>query len=117
MRVQKRNPWLFSLGVVLAAMVLLGSRAGADVTDKPGSVVLWPKVIADGTRDTLITLTNTRNEQAYAHCEYVQALGICAVDGAFCSVPDAAPGSPGSCAPIPGNVCTQQWQSATSTSC
>ena len=46
MRVQKRNPWLFSLGVVLAAMVLWGSQAGADVTsDRPGSVVIWPKVI------------------------------------------------------------------------
>jgi hypothetical protein len=113
MRVQKRNPWLNSLGVVLAAMALWGAQAQADVSsDKPGSVVIWPKVIADGTRDTLITLTNTRNEQAYAHCEYVQALGICALTGSFCSVPGAAPGSPGACEPITGNVCTQQWQSA-----
>ena len=113
MRVQKRSPWLNGLGVVLAAMALWGSQAQAAVSsDKPGSVVLWPKVIADGTRDTLITLSNTRNEQAYAHCEYVQALGICAVTGTFCSVPDAAPGSPGSCEAVPGNVCTQQWQSA-----
>ena len=28
MRVQKRNPWLFSLGVVLAAMALWGTQAG-----------------------------------------------------------------------------------------
>ena len=113
MRVQKRSPWLNGLGVVLAATALWGTQAQAAVSsDKPGSVVLWPKVIADGTRDTLITLSNTRNEQAYAHCEYVQALGICAVTGTFCSVPDAAPGSPGSCEAVPGNVCTQQWQSA-----
>jgi hypothetical protein len=113
MRVQKRSPWLNGLGVVLAAMALWGAQAQADVSsDKPGSVVLWPKVIADGTRDTLITLTNTRNEQAYAHCEYVQALGICSVTGSFCSVPNAAPGSPGACEPIAGNVCDQQWQSA-----
>jgi hypothetical protein len=113
MRVQKRSPWLNSLGVVLAAMALWGTQAQADVSsDKPGSVVLWPKVIADGTRDTLITLTNTRNESAYAHCEYVQALGLCSVTGSFCSVPNAAPGSPGACEAISGNVCTQQWQSA-----
>jgi hypothetical protein len=113
MRVQKRSPWLKGLGVVLAAMALWGTQAQADVSsDKPGSVVIWPKVIADGTRDTLITLTNTRNEQAYAHCEYVQALGICSVTGSFCSVPNAAPGSPGACEPVAGNVCTQQWQSA-----
>ena len=68
MRVQKRNPWLYSLGLVLAAMALSGTQAGADVTsDRPGSVIIWPKVIADGTRDTVITLTNTRNEQAQAH--------------------------------------------------
>ncbi len=113
MRVQKRSPWLNSLGVVLAAMALWGTQANAAVSsDKPGSVVIWPKVIADGTRDTLISLTNTRNEQAYAHCEYVQALGICAVTGSFCSVPNASPGSPGACEPIAGNVCTQQWQEA-----
>lgn len=113
MRVQKRSPWLNGLGVVLAAMALWGTQAQADVSsDKPGSVVLWPKVIADGTRDTLISLTNTRNEQAYAHCEYVQALGLCSVTGSFCSVPNAAPGSPGACEPVAGNVCTQQWQSA-----
>ena len=113
MRVQKRSPWLNGLGVVLAAMALWGTQANAAVSsDKPGSVVLWPKVIADGTRDTLITLTNTRNEQAYAHCEYVQSLGLCAVTGSFCSVPNAAPGSPGACEPVPNNVCTQQWQSA-----
>jgi len=113
MRVQKRSPWLNSLGVVLAAMALWGTQAQADVSsDKPGSVVIWPKVIADGTRDTLISLTNTRNEQAYAHCEYVQALGICSVTGSFCSVPNAAPGSPGACEPLAGNVCTQRWQTA-----
>lgn len=113
MRVQMRSPWLNSLGVVLAAMALWGTQAHAAVSsDKPGSVVLWPKVIADGTRDTLISLTNTRNEQAYAHCEYVQALGLCSVTGSFCSVPNAAPGSPGACEPVAGNLCTQQWQSA-----
>src|SRR5512134_35200 len=107
MRVQKRNPWLYSLGVVLAAMVLSGSRAGADLTsDRPGSVTIWPKVIADGTRDTLITLTNTRNEEAYAHCEYVQGLGICRLSGAYCTLPSAAavataPACPGGA----GDVC------------
>ena len=60
MRVQKRSPWLNSLGVMLAAMALWGAPASADISsDKPGSVVMWPKVIDDGTRDTIITLTNT----------------------------------------------------------
>ena len=113
MRVQKRNPWLYSLGVVLAAMVLSGSRAGADVTsDRPGSVTIWPKVIADGTRDTLITLTNTRNEEAYAHCEYVNAIGFCTISGAFCTLPStAAVASAPACPGGTGDVCELQWQS------
>ena len=89
MRVQKRSPWLNSLGVVLTAMALWGTQANAAVTsDKPGSVVIWPKVIADGTRDTLISLTNTRNETAYAHCEYVNAISNCALTGTICSSAD-----------------------------
>jgi len=113
MRVQKRNPWLYSLGVVLAAMALWGTRAGADVTsDRPGSVVIWPKVIADGTRDTLITLTNTRNEQAYAHCEYVNGIGICRVSGAYCTLAseDAVASAP-SCPGGDADVCDLAWQS------
>jgi hypothetical protein len=68
MRVQKRIPWLVSLGAVLAAMALGTTQAQADViSDRPGSVVIWPKVIADGKRDNLIALTNTSNLQAYEH--------------------------------------------------
>lgn len=117
MRVQKRSPWLNGLGVAVAAMALWGAQAQADVSsDKPGSVVIWPKVIADGTRDTLITLTNTSNMPAYAHCEYVQALGICSVQDppgtlTFCQ-PGSTPGAPGACPSLPGNVCVPQWQSA-----
>jgi len=111
MRVQKRNPWLFSLGMVLAAMALSGTRAGADVTsDRPGSIVVWPKVIADGTRDTIITLTNTRNEQAQAHCVYTNAIGICRVSQQLCNLANSnlIPGStecPGGAA----DVCDLDW--------
>lgn len=108
MRVQKRIPWLMSLGVVLAAMALWGTRAGADVTsDRPGSVVIWPKVIADGTRDTIISLTNTSNSQAYAHCEYIQGSGRCSNSNNFCSLPDGS-----DCPVIPGidNECIITWQ-------
>jgi hypothetical protein len=111
MRVQKRNPWLYGLGVVLAAMALLGTRAGADVTsDRPGSVVIWPKVIADGTRDTIISLTNTSNTQAYAHCDYVNGIGICSVSGAYCTLPseNAAPDAP-ACPGGSADICQLNW--------
>src|SRR5262245_54210394 len=86
MGVQKRIPWLSSLGVVLAAVALLGSRAGADVTsDRPGSIVIWPKVIADGTRDTLITLTNTNTMPVDALCEYILGTGTCQFTSSYCS--------------------------------
>ena len=115
MRVQKRIPWLFSLGVVLGAMALWGTRAGADVTsDRPGSVVVWPKVIADGTRDTLITLTNTSNVQAYAHCQYILGTGVCSLTPQFCSqIPASAGGGSPGCEQIAGaeaNTCDITWQ-------
>jgi hypothetical protein len=98
--------------MVLAAMALSGTRAGADVTsDRPGSVVVWPKVIADGTRDTIITLTNTRNEQAQAHCVYTNAIGICRISEQLCTLPGNAL-SPGSsqCPGGPADVCDLAWQ-------
>jgi hypothetical protein len=104
MRVLKRIPWLYGLGMGLAALTLWGTRAGADVTsDRPGSIVIWPKVIADGTRDTIITLTNTSNSTVFAHCEYVQGTGVCSLSPDFCSLT-----SSNSCPPIPGagpNLC------------
>jgi hypothetical protein len=80
MRVLKQNPWLPSLGVLLAAVVV-GGYARADVTtDEPGSIVIFPKVIFDGTRDTLIQLTNTSTSSAHVKCSYIDTSS-----GGFCS--------------------------------
>ncbi len=61
--------------VVLMAAALVGlvaSGAGAEVTtEKSASILVFPKVIADGTRDTIIQITNTSNSMAHAHCFYV----------------------------------------------
>jgi hypothetical protein len=88
----------------LMALTLWGTRAGADVTsDRPGSIVIWPKVIADGTRDTIIELTNTGNSTAYAHCWYTQGTGVCSLTPDFCSLTTS-----NSCPPITGgppNTC------------
>ena len=71
MGVPKRNPWLSSLGVLFAVLAVYIGQARADVTsDTPGSIVIYPKVIADGTRDTLIQLTNTSNVGTSVHCFY-----------------------------------------------
>jgi len=78
MRVLKRSPWLSGLALVLGFCSLSWGQAAADVaTDQAGSIVIFPKVIADGTRDTLIELTNTANTTQYVHCIYVNGGGTC----------------------------------------
>lgn len=59
----------------LAALVGLGTAAkpaAAKVTtERSASILVFPKVIADGTRDTIIQITNTSNNMRHAHCFYV----------------------------------------------
>lgn len=74
MRVLKPNPWLASLGAMLAALTMSARIASADVTtDQDASLLVFPKVIADGTRDTLIQISNTKNNTVLAQCFYVNA--------------------------------------------
>jgi hypothetical protein len=48
--------------------------AGAQVsTEEAASVIVFPKVIADGSRDTFIQISNTSNSQVRATCFYVNA--------------------------------------------
>lgn len=80
MRGLKRNPWLFGLGVLLAVLVVYGGHARADVTtDQSGSIIIFPRVVADGTRDTLIQIANTDNMQTNAHCVYINTVGTCSI--------------------------------------
>jgi hypothetical protein len=60
--------------MAVAIMGVLVSGASADiVTERSASVLVFPKVIANGTRDTLIQITNTSNSMVHAHCFYVNA--------------------------------------------
>jgi hypothetical protein len=78
MRGSKRSPWLFGLGVLLAVLVVYGGHARADVTtDQSASIIIFPKVIVDGTRDTFIQIANTDNMQANAECVYINTAGTC----------------------------------------
>ncbi len=60
---------------VLAAVVMTASGARADVlTDRSGSVLVWPKIVWNGTRDTIVEMANTRNESmVHVRCFYVNA--------------------------------------------
>jgi len=63
------------LGAVAILLVLGAARgAAADVTiDSSASILVWPKIISDGTHDTVIQLSNTSNSVVRAHCFYVNA--------------------------------------------
>jgi hypothetical protein len=57
--------------LVVASLGLAGV-AGADIsTERSGSIVVFPKVLATTERDTIIQLTNTSNSLVRAHCFYV----------------------------------------------
>jgi len=54
-------------GAALAAGV---AQAQGVSTERPGSILIFPKVVNDGV-DTIIQITNTTNSMTYAHCFYV----------------------------------------------
>jgi len=58
----------------LAALVGLGLArpvVAAVTTEQSASILVFPKVISDGQRDTIIQITNTSNNMRHAHCFYV----------------------------------------------
>jgi len=65
---------VWGLWGVLAGALLMMSVAQAEVTsDLSGSVVVFPKVVSNEVRDTVLQLTNTSNNLVHAHCFYVNA--------------------------------------------
>ncbi len=58
----------------------LTSECGADDGrahgQVPGSIVVWPKIVADGARDTIVTLTNVSNLVSQVRCFYVNAVPV-----------------------------------------
>jgi hypothetical protein len=61
------------VGLIATALVwVMATGASADVTtEQSASLLIFPKIIADGTRDTIIQITNTSNSMVHAHCFYV----------------------------------------------
>lgn len=74
MRTVKWSAFLSGLCVVAVALGLLTAGARADVTTERGaSILAFPKVLADGTADTIIQIANTSNNMVHARCFYVNA--------------------------------------------
>jgi hypothetical protein len=68
--------------LVLAAAVCVASTARAQsTTERSSSILIFPKVVYDGSRDTQIQISNTSNSMVHAHCFYVNAAPLCIGSG------------------------------------
>ncbi|HUI26806.1 MAG TPA: hypothetical protein VL403_12050 [Candidatus Kryptonia bacterium] len=63
-----RGAWL---GALLSVAVIAAPAFAEVTTERPGSIVLFPKVLVAGTIDTLIQLSNISNSLVHVHCFYV----------------------------------------------
>lgn len=92
------NDAVRGLTIVLALSVLAASSVRADTTtERSSSIVIFPKVVFDDTRDTLIQISNTSNSMTHAHCFYVNAVPFCTGTGSC--LDDTCTG-----------LCLPQWQ-------
>ena len=75
MRMVNRNRGLLMVGAAalgVCALVNVASANPSDVTtEKGGSIIVFPKVVWDGTRDTIIQIANINNLPAQARCFYI----------------------------------------------
>lgn len=59
-------------GAALGLCMFVAGAAHADVsTERPGSLLIFPKVVREGGRDTVIQITNTSNLVDNVHCFYL----------------------------------------------
>lgn len=76
MRTVKWNAFLSGLCGAAAFLGVVATGARADVTIEQGaSILVFPKVQADTSRDTTIQIANTGNSMVHAKCYYVNAAG------------------------------------------
>ena len=90
-------------GVALVAMA--GIANARSTTNRPASIVVWPKIVVDTSARWLVAPTDTRlmlsstnaSGIKQAHCFYINATGHCSNDGAGCR--DATDCGGGECVP------------------
>jgi len=71
MRRQRGLVGLIALAALVASAISLKPAQARTTTDESASILIFPKVIANGSRDTIIQITNTSNNMRHAHCFYV----------------------------------------------
>jgi hypothetical protein len=62
---------------LLVVSFAVASAEAATTTERSASILIFPKVVVDGTRDTLIQISNTNNSMVHANCFYVNAAPFC----------------------------------------
>ena len=73
MRRQRGLVGVFTLATLIGFGIAAESAQARVTTEESASILVFPKVIADGSRDTIIQITNTSNNMRHAHCFYVNA--------------------------------------------
>jgi hypothetical protein len=64
--------------LTLAVAVAVPRQSSARTTsERPASILIFPKIVSDGTRDTFVQISNTANSVVHAHCFYVNAYPVC----------------------------------------
>jgi hypothetical protein len=77
MRRQRGLVGLMGLAVLAGLGMVAKPAVAAVTTEQSASILVFPKVIADGTRDTIIQITNTSNNVRFAHCFYSTTSSVC----------------------------------------
>src|SRR5262245_58405900 len=73
------------LGAAAAVGLALSPMAqAATYSDTSAAVLVWPRIIVDDERDTVVQLTNQSSQPAAAHCFYINGNTRCDNTGAVC---------------------------------
>jgi hypothetical protein len=106
---------LFGAVLGLAMTALTGSARAADVaSDKPGAILIFPRVVVDlsgaltsGATDTEIQITNASNSVIAARCYWVNATSYCSNNPALACTAESEAGDGARCGAT--GVCVPQW--------
>src|SRR5262245_6611105 len=81
----------------IAVLLILAAPSSALVqTERPASILFFPRIEVDVGRDTIVQITNTSNNARFARCFYITTTGSCTSSASACT-------SDADC-PV-GNVC------------
>ena len=79
------NKKLTLFGAAAVWLALSPMAQAATYSDAGAAVVVYPKIVVDASRDTVLQITNQSAEARAAHCFYVNANPRCSNTGAVCT--------------------------------